>query len=208
LQEREFERLGSSRTLRTDARLLAATNNDLSAMVESGKFRSDLFYRLNVFPIHLPALRERKEDIPLLVRHFVQQFARRLRKNIDSIPAATMTALCEYHWPGNIRELQNVIERAVIVSPGSVLNVSTGDLKPRSHAPRGPEKTGDLQITDARNARRAFDEGERKQILDVLAETHWTVGGPEGAAARLGVKRSTLQYKMRKLGIPSKRENV
>jgi len=208
LQEREFERLGSSRTLRTDARLLAATNNDLSAMVESGKFRSDLFYRLNVFPIHLPALRERKEDIPLLVRHFVQQFARRLRKNIDSIPAATMTALCEYHWPGNIRELQNVIERAVIVSPGSVLNVSTGDLKPRSHAPRGPEKTGDLQITDARNARRAFDEGERKQILDVLAETHWTVGGPDGAAARLGLKRSTLQYKMRKLGIPSKRENV
>ena len=208
LQEREFERLGSSRTLRTDARLLAATNNDLSAMVESGKFRSDLFYRLNVFPIHLPALRERKEDIPLLVRHFVQQFARRLRKNIDSIPAATMRALCEYHWPGNIRELQNVIERAVILSPGSVLNVSTGDLKPRSHAPRGPEKTGDLQITDARNARRVFDEGERKQILDVLAETHWTVGGPDGAAARLGVKRSTLQYKMRKLGIPSKRENV
>ena len=208
LQEREFERLGSSRTLRTDARLLAATNNDLSAMVESGKFRSDLFYRLNVFPIHLPALRERKEDIPLLVRHFVQQFARRLRKNIDSIPAATMTALCEYHWPGNIRELQNVIERAVIVSPGSVLNVSTGDLKPRSHAPRGQEKTGDLQITDARNARRAFDEGERQQILGVLAETHWTVGGPDGAAARLGLKRSTLQYKMRKLGIPSKRENV
>src|SRR6202035_4682167 len=133
LQEREFERLGSSRTLKTDARLIAATNSDLSAMVESGKFRSDLFYRLDVFPIHLPPLRDRKEDIPLLVRHFVQQFARRLRKNIDSIPAATMTALCEYHWPGNIRELQNVIERAVIVSTGSVLNVATADLKPRNH---------------------------------------------------------------------------
>jgi formate hydrogenlyase transcriptional activator len=208
LQEREFERLGSSRTLRTDARLIAATNSDLSAMVESGKFRSDLFYRLDVFPIHLPALRERKQDIPLLVRHFVQQFTRRLRKNIDSIPAATMTALCEYHWPGNIRELQNVIERAVIVSTGSVLQVSIADLKPRNQPVGSHEKTGEVQITDARKARRAFDEGERKQILGVLEETHWTVGGPDGAAARLGVKRSTLQYRMRKLGIPSKRENT
>jgi formate hydrogenlyase transcriptional activator len=177
-------------------------------MVESGKFRSDLFYRLDVFPIHLPPLRDRKEDIPLLVRHFVQHFTRRMKKNVDSIPAATMTALCEYHWPGNIRELQNVIERAVIVSTGSVLQVSIGDLKPRNHTIGNHEKTGGVQMTDARNARRAFDESERKQILGVLAETHWTVGGPDGAAARLGVKRSTLQYRMRKLGIPSKRENI
>jgi PAS domain S-box-containing protein len=207
LQEREFERLGSSRTLKTDARLIAATNSDLSAMVESGKFRSDLFYRLDVFPIHLPALRERKEDIPLLVRHFVQHFARRLKKNVDSIPPATMTALCEYHWPGNIRELQNVIERAVIVSTGSVLNVSTADLKPRNHPPSGHEKIGELQIADPRDARRAVDESERQQILGVLEATHWTVAGPNGAASRLGLKRSTLQYRMRKLGIPSRRES-
>jgi len=208
LQEREFERLGSSRTLRTDARLIAATNSDLSAMVESGKFRSDLFYRLDVFPIHLPPLRERKEDIPLLVRHFVQHFTRRLRRNIDSIPAATMTALTEYHWPGNIRELQNVIERAVIVSTGSVLNVSTADLKPRNHAPSGQEKNGEVQIADPRSALRAVDESERQQILGVLEQTHWTVAGPNGAASRLGMKRSTLQYRMRRLGIPSRRESL
>jgi PAS domain S-box-containing protein len=207
LQEREFERLGSSRTLKTDARLIAATNSDLSAMVESGKFRSDLFYRLHVFPIHLPPLRDRKEDIPLLVRHFVQHFTRRMKKNVDSIPAATMTALCEYHWPGNIRELQNVIERAVIVSTGSVLNVSTADLKPRNHPPGGHEKNGELQIADPRNARRAVDENERQQILGILEATHWTVAGPNGAASRLGLKRSTLQYRMRKLGIPSRRES-
>jgi PAS domain S-box-containing protein len=211
LQEREFERLGSSRTLKSNARLIAATNRDLSAMVEDGKFRSDLFYRLDVFPIHVPALRERKEDIPLLVRHFVQQFSRRLGKNIDSIPAAAMNALCEYHWPGNIRELQNVIERAVIISTGSVLNVSIGDLRTRSHkltVTHAPEITEDSQFADARNARKAVDETERKRILGVLEQTLWTVGGPDGAAARLGVKRSTLQYRMRKLGIPSKRENV
>jgi PAS domain S-box-containing protein len=207
LQEREFERLGSSRTLKTDARLIAATNSDLSAMVESGKFRSDLFYRLDVFPIHLPPLRDRKEDIPLLVRHFVQHFTRRMKKNVDSIPAATMTALCEYHWPGNIRELQNVIERAVIVSTGSMLNVSIADLKPRNHPPSGHEKNGEVQIADPRNARRAVDEGERQQILGILEATHWTVAGPNGAASRLGLKRSTLQYRMRKLGIPSRRES-
>ena len=211
LQEREFERLGSSRTLKTDARLIAATNRDLNAMVEEGKFRSDLFYRLDVFPIYVPALRERKEDIPLLVRHFVQQFSRRLGKNIDSIPNATMNALCEYHWPGNIRELQNVIERAVILSTGSVLNVSIADLRPRNH-PGNEAKTSakmeDSHLADALNARKAVDENERKRILGVLEQTLWTVGGPDGAAARLGVKRSTLQYRMRKLGIPSKREGA
>jgi PAS domain S-box-containing protein len=211
LQEREFERLGSSRTLKTGARLIAASNRDLNAMVEEGKFRSDLFYRLDVFPIHVPSLRERKEDISLLVRHFVQQFSRRLGKNIDSIPSATMNALCEYHWPGNIRELQNVIERAVILSTGSVLNVSIGDLRTRNHStsqaktPVNPEGS---QVTEALNARKAVDESERKKILGVLEQTLWTVAGPDGAAARLGVKRSTLQYRMRKLGIPSKRESL
>ena len=208
LQEREFERLGSSRTLKTDARLIAATNSDLGEMVESGKFRSDLFYRLDVFPIRLPALRERKEDIPLLIRHFVQHFSRRLKKNVDSIPAATMTALSEYHWPGNIRELQNVIERAVIVSTGSVLNVSMVDLKPRFYASRLQEKNGEAQIADPRSARRGLDESERREILGVLEETHWTVAGPKGAASRLGIKRSTLQYRMRRLGIPSRRETL
>jgi PAS domain S-box-containing protein len=211
LQEREFERLGSSRTLKTDARLIAATNRDLSAMVEDGKFRSDLFYRLDVFPIQVPALRDRKEDIPLLVRHFVQQFSRRLGKDIDSIPTTTMDALCEYHWPGNIRELQNVIERAVILSTGPILNVTIDDLRSRNHSgttARMFAKTEDSPFADALNARKAVDEGERKKILGVLEQTLWTVGGPDGAAARLGVKRSTLQYRMRKLGIPSKRESL
>ena len=207
LQEREFERLGSSRTLRTDARLIAATNRDLSAMVEEGKFRSDLFYRLDVFPIHVPALRERKEDIPLLVRHFVQQFSRRLGKNIDSIPSATMEALSEYPWPGNIRELQNVIERAVIISTGSVLNVPIADLRGRSHS-SSQAKTESPHLSDARSARKAVDETERKRILHVLEQTLWTVSGPDGAAARLGLKRSTLQYRMQKLGIPGKREKL
>ncbi len=206
LQEREFERLGSSRTIKTDARLIAATNRDLGAMVAEQKFRSDLFYRLDVFPIHVPALRDRKEDIPLLVRHFVQQFSRRLGKNIDSIPPATMTALCEYHWPGNIRELQNVVERAVIVSPGSMLKVNIADLRSNGAAPqRQLEKP---HIRDAQRALDAVDEKERRQILAALEQTHWTVAGPDGAAARLGLKRSTLQYRMRKLGIPSRRASL
>jgi PAS domain S-box-containing protein len=207
LQEREFERLGSSRTLKTDARLIAATNGDLSLMVEEGKFRSDLFYRLDVFPIRVPALRDRKEDVPLLVRHFVEQFSRRLGKNIDSIPGATMEALCEYPWPGNIRELQNVIERAVIISNGSVLNVPIADLRSRGHS-SSQAKTEGLQLTGARNARKAVDEAERKRILGVLEQTFWTVSGPDGAAARLGLKRSTLQYRMRRLGIPGKRQSL
>jgi PAS domain S-box-containing protein len=206
LQEREFERLGSSRTMRTDARLIAATNRDLKVMVTEHKFRSDLFYRLDVFPIHVPPLRERQEDIPLLVRHFVQQFSRQLGKNIDSIPAATMTALCEYHWPGNIRELQNVIERAVIVSTGPVLKVNVDDLKSVSGS--NHKNIEESQIIDVQRARNAIDENERKQIVSVLEQTRWTVAGSDGAAARLGLKRSTLQYKMRKLGIPSKRASL
>jgi formate hydrogenlyase transcriptional activator len=188
LQDREFERLGSTRTLRTDARLIAATNRDLAALVEEQQFRADLFYRLNVFPVHVPPLRERPEDIPLLVRHFAQQFARRFHKTLETIPADTMQGLLRYPWPGNIRELQNIIERAVIVSPGPVLQVPLSDLKPPATA-ASPENHDTLE------------EAERNHILTVLKETKWVLGGANGAAVRLGMKRSTLQFRMRKLGI-------
>jgi formate hydrogenlyase transcriptional activator len=198
LQEREFERLGSSRTLRSDARLIAATNRDLEAMVKDQKFREDLFYRLNVFPLYVPPLRERSEDIPLLVRHFADQFARRANKAIETIPADTMKALSRYHWPGNIRELQNVIERAVIVSSGPVLRVPVGDLRQRPE----PLKTETaVEVLRPKNIRSVLEEAERKQIIDVLQETNWVVAGPNGAAIRLGMKRSTLQFHMQKLGI-------
>jgi formate hydrogenlyase transcriptional activator len=188
LQDREFERLGSTRTLRTDARLIAATNRDLAALVEEQQFRADLFYRVNVFPVHVPPLRERPEDIPLLVRHFAQQFARRMHKTIETIPSDTMQGLIRYPWPGNIRELQNIIERAVIVSPGPVLQVPLTDLNPRAVPSRPmPQDT--------------LEDAERKHILAVLKETQWVLGGLNGAAARLGMKRSTLQFRMRKLGI-------
>ena len=197
LQEREFERLGNTRTLRTDARLIAATNRDLTAMVEEQRFRSDLFYRLNVFPVRVPPLRERPEDVPLLVRHFTEQFARRMNKKIESIPSETMSLLCDYHWPGNIRELQNVIERAVILSSGPVLRVVLSDLKINSastvKSPAQPETHGNMQ--------RVLEETERKQILAALEEARWVVAGPRGAAIRLGMKRSTLQVRMQKLGI-------
>jgi formate hydrogenlyase transcriptional activator len=204
LQEREFERLGNSRTLRTDARLVAATNRDLSAMVAENKFRSDLFYRLDVFPIRVPALRDRREDIPILVQHFVQHFSRRLGKNIDSIPTPAMTALTEYNWPGNIRELQNVIERAVIVSTGPVLKVNIGDLKP-AKPPKERMRIDAPHNSEAQCSRSAMEENERRQILKILQETNWTVSGTHGAATRLGLKRSTLQYRMRRLGIPTRR---
>ena len=197
LQEREFERLGSTRTLRTDARLIAATNRDLTAMVEEQKFRSDLFYRLNVFPVRVPPLRERPEDIPLLVRHFTEQFARRMNKRIESIPAETMAVLSDYHWPGNIRELQNVIERAVILTSGPVLRVVLSDLK--TNGASVPTSESRAQIP--RNMQRVLEETERKQILAALEETRWVVAGPKGAAVRLGMKRSTLQVRMQKLGI-------
>jgi len=199
LQEREFERLGSARTLRSDARLIAATNRDLAVMVEQQKFRPDLFYRLNVFPLRIPPLRERPEDISLLVRHFAQQFARQMNKRIDTIPSETMNALCDYRWPGNIRELQNVIERAVILSHGPVLRVALSDLKTNGAPTATPGSSG--QSEDHRNIRRVLDETERKQILAALEETHWVVAGSNGAAVRLGMKRSTLQLRMRKLGI-------
>jgi len=189
LQEREFERLGGSRTLRTNARLIAATNRDLYSMVEEQKFRSDLFYRLSVFPIHVPPLRERTEDIPFLVRHFAQYFAFNMGKRIETISSETMSALLRYPWPGNIRELQNVIERAVILSPGPILKVPLADLKTR-----GTEAV-------PQNGSSTLEEVERRHILSVLEQTNWVFAGPNGAAARLGIKRPTLQFRMQKLGI-------
>jgi formate hydrogenlyase transcriptional activator len=199
LQEREFERLGSSRTLRTDARLIAATNRDLETMVSEQKFRSDLFFRLNVFPVHVPPLRERQGDIPLLVRHFTQQFSRRMNRVIETIPSAAMDALSRYHWPGNIRELQNVIERAVIISSGPVLSIDVTDLKfpnagPPAEKPASPNSTNGALHT-------ILEETERQQILKALKECDWVVAGPNGAAAHLAMKRSTLQLRMQKLGI-------
>lgn len=203
LQEREFERLGSTRTLRTDARLIAATNRDLEGLVSEQKFRSDLYYRLNVFPVRVPALRERPEDIPLLVRHFVQQLSRRLGKVIDAVSSETMSALTRYPWPGNIRELQNVIERAVILATGPVLTVRTDDLRVSNHVPASAPETARPTIAAASVGiiREALEEAEREQILAALKQSHWIVAGPEGAATRLGLKRSTLQSRMQKYGI-------
>src|SRR6202790_529992 len=209
LQEREFERLGSTRTLTTDARLIAATNRDLATMVEEHTFRSDLFYRLNVFPVRVPSLRERPEEIPLLVRHFAEQCSRRMNKKIETISTETLKQMRQYQWPGNIRELQNVIERAVILSSGPVLNVPLGEIQSR-HLPTVVNRDGNLD-NEPRHATRkdmrgVLEETERKHILNVLSETNWVVAGPHGAASRLGMKRSTLQLRIRKLGLS--RENT
>jgi len=190
LQEQEFERLGSTRTVRVDVRLVAATNRDLAAMASNGEFRNDLFYRLNVFPVVLPALRERRDDIPRLVRHFAQKVARRMGRHIETVPAEAMDALVQYPWPGNVRELENVIERAVILSPGSALRINLADFKTAAPALDGPTTSG-LTLADA----------EREHILGVLRDTGWVLGGPNGAAARLAMKRTTLQSKMKKLNI-------
>jgi len=212
LQEREFERLGSTRTMRTDARLIAATNRDLEALVSEQKFRSDLYYRLNVFPVRVPALRERPEDIPLLVRHFVQQFSRRVSKAIDTIPSETMTTLVKYPWPGNIRELQNVIERAVILTKGPVLNIPSDDLRVSNANSMALTAATGSQATSAnggsQNMRAVLDDAERQQIVAALEQTNWIVAGPNGAATRLGIKRSTLQSRMQKLGIRISRTGV
>jgi formate hydrogenlyase transcriptional activator len=189
LQEREFERLGSTRTKKVDVRVVAATHRDLEAMVVDKQFRSDLYYRLNVFPITIPPLRERPGDIPLLVQHFVQQGARKMNKAIDTIPCDAMDALTQYRWPGNIRELGNVIERAVILSPGPVLRVPIRDLHTRIVPGRGYEGSQTLE------------EVERKHIVTTLKETRWVLSGPRGAATRLGLHRATLYFRMKKLGI-------
>jgi formate hydrogenlyase transcriptional activator len=169
-------------------------------MVSEQEFRSDLFFRLNVFPVHVPPLREREGDIPLLVRHFTQQFSRRMNRLIETIPSAAMDALCRYHWPGNIRELQNVIERAVIITTGPVLSVDVADLK-FSEANRVMEKTTSPKSSANGALHDVLEQAERGQILKALEQCNWIVAGQSGAAARLGMKRSTLQQRIRKLGI-------
>jgi len=187
LQEQEFERLGSARTHQVDVRLVAATNRNLVDMVKRNEFRSDLYYRLNVFPIPLPPLRGRREDIPALVKHFVEIYARRMDKEIEHIPPEAMSALITYQWPGNIRELQNFIERSVILTSGNVLQPPLASLKSAAEA----ESLGAITLEDA----------ERDHIRKTLEQTRWVVAGPNGAAARLGIKRSTLYFRMQKLGI-------
>ena len=186
LQDGEFERLGSTRTKKVDARLVAATNRDLDEMIEGRQFRSDLYYRLNVFPIRVPPLRERPEDIPLLVQYFGQKYARRMQKRIESIPAAAMRKLMRWHWPGNVRELQNLVERAVIMTHNSTLAIL---------APELANSGGNLILARLNN----FDEQDR--IVRTLKETKGRVGGPNGAAARMGLKRTTLLTRMNKMGI-------
>jgi DNA-binding NtrC family response regulator len=198
LQEREFERLGSARTIQVDVRLIAATHRDLVGMVRDGKFREDLFYRLNVFPIEVPPLRERHGDIALLIRFFTQKYAKKLNRVIDEIPPAALDALTKYHWPGNIRELQNLVERSVILSRGRVLNIAVSQ-----------ESDGGASSAAANNAMRAprgnsesrFDDAQRQAIMDALRASSGRIAGAGGAAERLGLKRTTLQNKMHKLGI-------
>ena len=192
LQEQEFERLGSNRTIRVDVRIVAATNQNLHQMVRERRFRVDLFYRLNVFPIALPPLRERREDIPLLVQHFVRKFASRLNKEVSHISGEVIETLRHYDWPGNIRELQNVIERAVIISSGPNLELPSGVLE-RIVAGDPPTLT------------RTLDEVQREHILEALRQSGGVLGGCNGAAVRLGLPRGTLQYRMRKLGIAQDR---
>lgn len=189
LQEQELERLGGTRTYCVDVRLVAATNRDLASMVEQNQFREDLYYRLNVFPIYVPPLRERKEDIPLLVRHYVQHFARRMNRAVETIAPEAMEAFIRYSWPGNIRELQNLIERAMIMSDGPVLQIPLSDLE-----------TGVTTPQDG-GRHQTLEQAERTHILATLRDTNWVLAGPNGAATRLGLNRSTLQFRMKKLGI-------
>jgi formate hydrogenlyase transcriptional activator len=190
LQEREFERLGSNRTKKVDVRLVAATNRDLDTMIENREFRSDLYYRLNVFPIRIPPLRERPEDIPLLVRYFTQKYGRRMQRKIESIPTAAMRKLSSWHWPGNIRELENFIERSVILTQGTALRAPVAELG-----------------NNGRNALLAGlrETNERDEIVRILKATSGRVGGRDGAAARMGIKRTTLISRMKKLGIDKRK---
>ncbi len=193
LQEQEFERLGSGRTHQVDVRLVAATHRNLVEMVKRNEFRSDLYYRLNVFPVPLPPLRARRGDIPALVEHFVEIYARRMGKQIDHISPETMSELTSYPWPGNIRELQNFVERSVILSSGNVLDSPLASLRNAAEV----ESLGPITMEDA----------ERDHIRKTLEQTRWVVAGPNGAAARLGIKRSTLYFRMQKLGISRTNKN-
>jgi formate hydrogenlyase transcriptional activator len=186
LQEREFEAVGSSRTTRVDVRVVAATNQDLKRMSQDREFREDLYYRLNVFPIYLPPLRERKTDIPELVEHFVQQFAASMDKSIESIPQETIRSLVRHHWPGNIRELQNYIARGVILSNDGVFE---------------PAPLESYETLEPELANPTLEDKVRSEILAACQRSNWKLGGPRGAAARLGLKRTTLFYKMKRLGI-------
>jgi len=196
LQEREFEPVGSTRTTRVDVRVVASTNRDLPLLVRDREFREDLYYRLNTFPISLPALRDRPADIPEFVRYFVQQFAHSMDKTMETIPEQTIRSLVAHPWPGNIRELQNVIERAVILSSGPELRLEFSDLKTS-----GATKYDSSGKPPQGNLQRALQETERRWILNALEQSRWVIAGPHGAAAHLGVKRSTLQARMQKLGI-------
>jgi formate hydrogenlyase transcriptional activator len=196
LQEREFERLGSTRTIRVDVRIVAATNQNLEQMVRERRFRADLFYRLNVFPIALPPLRERSEDIPLLVREFVRRFALRMNKEVSHVPPDVMEFLRQQDWPGNIRELQNLIERAVILSFGQDLTLPGGTFKRTTRSEAAPV------------GNRTLAEAERDHIVETLRQVGWVVGGRQGAAARLGLARTTLLYRMRKLGIAQQQDSA
>ena len=188
LQEHEFERLGSTRTQQVDVRVIAATHRDLKQMVEEGTFRSDLYYRLHVFPLTVPPLRDRCEDIPLIVRHFVDKYSQRMSRLIETISDRTMEVLTNYAWPGNVRELQNFIERSVILSPGTSLRAPLDELTQETvHAVQAPLST--------------LEEMEREHVLRALKASNWVTGGPKGAAAKLGMKRTTLAYRIRKLGI-------
>ena len=189
LQEHEFERLGSTHTQQVDVRVVAATHRDLKQMVQDGEFRSDLYYRLHVFPLSVPPLRERREDIAILVRHFVDEYARRMNRRIETIPPQAIQALVSYSWPGNVRELQNFIERSVILSPGNVLRPPLAELK------ESAVQTPSSELS-------TLEEMEREHVLRAIRASHWVLGGPNGAAARLGMKRTTLAYRIRKLNIP------